>query len=348
MREPGTLHDRSVVDPAKRALRALYDDLLNRVDLYWWSFPTGSDSATALRDYIFGSVHSAGSSLDKAAVALSLYNKMWTAQSTDMSRVLRATGDIYGDDALRPRMHERNVELEVHRLAFFVSLGASLDSLASTAIGVLGIAVPVIRADLMSLTDRDWRDPKTLDRVFKRTDDAVRALQRSRVAELRAALKHAGPDGWLWWMLDMRNTLVHRENRVDFTNATGANGRLRFDNVLPRRPELSNIEALKDSTEGMPEYYLSEHAGDTKIGLLQSTATATSVIAEVLREGWRDRSDSRPTVDWEAQWREPRPSPGFNGYAPGTSVMNPKGGSIHMGPDQVRRLKEAGIITPPR
>lgn len=344
----GTNHDLSSVRPATLALANLRDELLERIDLFWWSLPIDVPDAAALRDYTIGTFAAAQGNLEQAAVAGSLFSKMWTAQATEMSSSFRDTGELYGAETRRPRMYERGIELRSHRVAFFVSLGAALDALAAGAIGVLGIPLPVIRADLGTIVDRTWGEPTALRRAREAIDvPDLREMQASTLASLRETLAAAGPTGWLWWMLDERNTLVHREHRLDITNVNRRGRTLIVENLLPRQPEMSNVEALATSKAGLAELFLSEHAVTTMTGLRDSTATVLRVGASALSHAWRLRSETRPNILWREQWRIPRPGPAFDGYDPGSSPVDPTKTELHMGPEQIKRLKEAGLIDPP-
>ncbi|WP_203135347.1 hypothetical protein [Microbacterium sp. JZ31] len=340
----------ALVAEANSAADQLSEKLLGRADVWRWSLPVGEPDALALRDYIVSTPEAVKRNLRQAAVSLSLYRGMRTAQGSDMANSVRRSGTPWGDRDLAVRVRERLDELNVHQLAFFASLGAAIDGLAAIAIGVSGVGIPVIRADVGSIFARPfeptWDTSDRLRRALRQTEGTpLHDLQTKAVSGFRVGLKGAGPSGWLDWLLDQRNALVHRAPRTVFTNTVVVKGRHRFDELPPRRPEQSDIEALRRASDGgIPDFYLTEDMLTTAEGLLNSVARATVASCAVFWSAWERREVEHPDIDWRKQWREFSSDPRFEGYAPGTSVLNPKGGQLHLSPTLLRRFQNADIL----
>lgn len=125
-----------------------------------------------------------------------------------------------------------NYRVSAHLVGVFRAFGSALDCLAACIVGVGGIPTGIVRTDL-STTKQE------LGKI---------ASTSPRLAEFESALRgfeaDSGPDGWLGWLIAMRNMLVHRGRRVLSWNIDVDDGIVKdFVLHLPKSPELSDVEA---------------------------------------------------------------------------------------------------------
>jgi hypothetical protein len=146
--------------------------------------------------------------------------------------------------------------------------------------------------------------------------------------------------------------LVHRGHRIELGQFLpiepvlfGPDGkpapRARHVSHLPRDPGRSDIEVFLD----MPwNTVLHEEGQRTLKGLMNSTIQLLETTAMHLLDLWQWRrnhpGDLRQPAD---QWKNgpSTQSTGFNGYAPGSLVLEPGMGIMH--PDTARRIHSAAL-----
>jgi hypothetical protein len=174
--------------------------------------------------------------------------------------------------------------------------------------------------------------------------------QAQLAAQLEAAVFAAGPPGWLDWTLDFRNMLVHRGRRLELGQFLpvepvlfGPDGQPRARHVshLPRDPGRSDVEVFLGTPWNM---VLHEEGQRTLQGLMNSTARLVETMATHLNDLWRWRRDNpgslrQPAEQWKAGLSTQ--STGFNGYAPGSLVLEPGLGMTH--PITARRFHAAAL-----
>lgn len=234
--------------------------------------------------------------------------------------------------------------IRIHQAGIIRALASTLDCLAGVIIGVAAMPLGILRADFGKVRA-----------VLAKIDGAVNAganMQAQLAAQLEAAIAAAGPQGWLDWTLDFRNMLVHRGRRIELGQYLpvepvlfGADGqpvpRARRVSHLPRDPGRSDVEVFLD----MPwNTVLHEEGQRTLQGLMNSTTQLVQTMAPHLLNLWQWRrnhpGDLRQTAE---QWKNgpSTQSTGFNGYAPGSLVLEPSMGMMH--PITARRFHAAAL-----
>lgn len=330
------------------ALTGLKLALFERIDLWWWSLPTADQRAMLLRDYVLGLPSAIAQNIQQSERSLEMWREKRTAQDWDFSQSIRATGAPYSDLSRRDAITRRGIDIRAMSLAMYVSASAAVDGLAALTVGVLGLPTAVIRADIGTLFKRphgrEFTIATNVDPQRRTPATELTNIQASALTEMSASFRDAGPAGWLDWLLDQRNTLVHREHRMDVTSAVQERRAWHFYNLAPRQPEQSNMEALHAGRSGgLPDLYLMEDHLTTAGGLLASTVEAVVRTSETLTQAWERRSSIRPEIPWERQWRDPRVDPRFAGYAPGSARIDDSS-QLHMHPESARRLREGGVL----
>lgn len=234
---------------------------------------------------------------------------------------------------------------DLHSVGVARALSGALDCLAGVIIGVVGLKANILRADFGALRQR------ALARLPAPADDGQRR-QSNFAAQLESLIAAAGPHGWLEWVLDFRNMLMHRGRRLTTsqlvprsTELYGPDGRpiLRATVIrqLPRDPGRSDVEVLHDPYSAP---VLTEDAPKTLAGLIGSTRRLVDSVASVLDDVWQWRKANpeairQPVEQWPAGLSAT--STGFAGYAPGTAAYSPSSWMSH--PAVVRRLRTAAL-----
>jgi hypothetical protein len=235
----------------------------------------------------------------------------------------------------------------VHVAGAMRALASSIDCLAGTVIGVIGLPTRIVRADWQRL----WNSTKLAPNAQTRG-------RQQRVLEAIAALvTQAGPPGWLEWVLDTRNMLVHRGRRFHIFNVRGrAPGlivtgnqaeRIVAELVLPRDPQRTDADEWR--AIGPVDSLLSESGSETLKGVFESTCKMVESIAQTLATVWQQRRDDSTFLLQPAeQWPEivPTTQPVFVGYAAGSSPIDPR--AITGDPEMGRRVMAAAVTDPAR
>ncbi len=210
----------------------------------------------------------------------------------------------------------------MHTIGVVRAVASALDCLAGVVIGVGALKKSILRADFNEVQRNVFRKMKPP------TTDGER-LQFELAEAIVRVVDQSGPLGWMEWLLDYRNMLVHRGRHVE-RNLTVESGNIGVSprrwlpfrlpaNVmlLPRDPGRAEVEVLRDMLEVS---VLEESAEVTLAGILSSTLKVIAGTCEVLIGVWRQRRAAPEIlVQPLEQWKEvsaPRCSM-FRGFQPG-------------------------------
>jgi hypothetical protein len=130
----------------------------------------------------------------------------------------------------------------------------------------------------------------------------------------------AGPAGWLDWLLEMRNMLVHRGRRLLAWNITRGRGGIveEFVLQLPRSPGLTDVEAIVNSGGYIAAQFEMPHDEFLKL-ILQTVNDYVANVAGSLLDLWTERKAHPSILEQPSQqWKNPQGvilPPSFGGYA---------------------------------
>lgn len=136
----------------------------------------------------------------------------------------------------------------LHSVGFIRAIAGSLDCFGASVVGVIALRTNLLRFDLDSAR-------RTLAAIAGVS--AGEQVQAGFGRQLEAIIEGAGPRGWPRWVIDLRNTLIHRARRLEMSELrpvpsgiVGPDGRpiIRTDVIhqLPRDPARSDVEMLLD------------------------------------------------------------------------------------------------------
>jgi hypothetical protein len=121
--------------------------------------------------------------------------------------------------------------VSAHLVGTLRAFGSALDCLGGCIVGAAGLPTELIRTSLHAAKE-SLESQQQNARLARLYDDLLQCEA------------DAGPDGWISWLVAMRNTVVHRARRVVTFNVNrGPGDQVDFALLLPRSPELTEVEA---------------------------------------------------------------------------------------------------------
>jgi len=96
----------------------------------------------------------------------------------------------------------------LHSVGFIRATAGALDCFGASVAGVMALRTNLLRADLDSAR-------RTLAAVGGA--GAGERVQAQFGADLEALIERVGPQGWFRWVIDLRNTLIHRGRRLQMS-----------------------------------------------------------------------------------------------------------------------------------
>jgi hypothetical protein len=314
----------------------------------WWAPGPGTTRRVLIGDHLFACATSTSANLIEAALHWMEFLD-YAEQESDMfaDSVRLERGQV----VVRAPRRERPLDdivldmCDLHLLGVARALSGALDCFAGVIIGVMGLKTSILGASFGVVRRR------VLTRLPAPTNEGQRT-QSHFATTLESLIGRSGPAGWLDWVLDFRNMLVHRGRRLTTSQLVprsaelyGPNGELirraRVVKQLPRDPGRSDVEVMRDPYSPP---VLTEEAPRTLEGLIRSTRDLIDSASAVLLDVWQWRRAnpgalSQPRAQWPAGISTT--STGFNGYAPGTAAYSPSQWMSH--PAVLRRLRTAAL-----
>lgn len=329
------------------AVRRLYNEIYNDLDdtifgVRWWATHPGTTRRILISHYVVECIRSIETNLIEA----SLHRLEVVDYCGRESDFLANSVSMDPSGKISVRMPRRATPEEdlphriaaLHLIGFFRALVGALDCVGAAIVTVLALPVDLRVSSLRRAQDALKRAAAPLQVHFREKLDQI------IVAE--------GPTGWLEWMIDFRNMVVHRGRRWHMNELLprperlfGPDGRviLRMMVVehLPSDPDRSQVEALVDPTRTA---VLTEDAAVTMRGVLGSSLKLIEEVAGELVEVWTARRrDPALLIQPREQWPNGLcvESTGFAGYRPGSFPYDP---DLWVGnPDLARQFRTAAL-----
>lgn len=335
------------------ALRTLQERILEDFDtvnfgISWWS-ALPAEARVGIADYLYELSVAIQTALCDAALHLEAAEKHFEEEGARLARVVAIDGSIRFPRTERPREMLAERLASLHTGGYFRAIASSLDLLAGTAIGVVGIPIPIVRSDFGKLRAfLDAPNPRS----------PRHPLHNNFASKLRARLESAGPDGWTEWATQYRNMLVHRAPRAEghylhvSASILDANGRPipRAEPVLllVRAPGHTNIEAIRaantDPAANLAhKLFLTEDGRLTLRELLKSTLfTIRNTVLDLI-EVWDARRETpSDPLQPEMQWNPQATAVTFSGFFPDQHKFTPD--AAYTGGKWDLRLKASGLL----
>jgi hypothetical protein len=340
----------------------IWDDLGNRIfadfvtdppyGVGWWAPHPGTSRRIFISDQLDACTSSVTTNLVEGALH-------WLELLDAIDREDAFQADVIKMVDGQPRMvvRPRTTPLEslgpdiarLHQVGVARALSGALDCAAGTIIGVMALPMNILRADFQGVIRHFER------RAAPRTEGEAR--QNDFGQQLTRMIGQTGPTGWLDWLLNFRNMLVHRGRRIEigqfvprlpFVRDSRGRPIIRASVItqLPQEPDRSDVDVHLEPN--IPPV-LTEDVRLTLAGAMGSVRTLIESLAEQLIAAWDWRKANpnalqQPREQWprlDAEARERRPQP-FVGYAPGTHRYEP--GQLMSHPRTMRKMAAAALF----
>ena len=319
----------------------------------WWAPHPGTSRRILISDQLYACTSSVSTNLIEAGVH---WLELLDAADHEDNFQADAIQIVDGQPEMQPRPRTTPLEslgpdmVRLHQVGVARALSGALDCAAGTIIGVMALPMTILKADFGGV-----------QRYFRRgrqvpTTEEGTLLDQFGI-QLTETIERVGPTGWLEWVLNFRNMLVHRGRRIEIGQFVpreallyDASGRpiLRACVVthLPLEPDRSDMDVLR-APEVPP--VLTEDARQTLGGSMRSVSALIDALGEQLAAVWNWRQEHpeilpQPRGQWpqigHAATRNRQPP--FTGYAPGSHAYNP--GMFGLHPDTARRLQAAALM----
>lgn len=296
----------------------------------WWAPHPGTSRRILISDYFLQCVASVRTNLVEAKLHLHETLDYRDQESGFITKAFKMGRKEKLPADLPPRLSAFDDlprwMAQLHEIGFFRAIAGALDCMGATVVGVVGLPLSILKANLAKAR-------KELGRLSKPKTDGEH-LQAEFARLLACKIQSAGPKGWLNWATDFRNMVVHRGRRLQLvqllpkeTQVLGPDGRpvwrIRAALQLPQEPHLSDVEMFLH-TASPP--VLTEDAERTLTGLFGTAVRFINETSSELLKVWKARRN-RPdlVVQPKQQWPgDPSVrSSDFPGYNPGTVEYNP-------------------------
>ena len=300
----------------------------------WWKDQLDTRQRVLISDYLVGLASEFPDALLQGWLHLSSWRELREAE--DNGRRWRV-GDTrwYVTPPGSPADTVPKAEQDAHLAGFFRAVGTVLDVLGALTVGVGGLDTRLRRADwgrARLMLDQDG---------YRVVADALR---------LQEAVDQSGPPDWDDWTVAMRNTLVHRPQRMTWIHLrTPLQVGPRSTIYLTADPGFSEIENMRfhGSAAGA---LLHEDADQTLAGVYTSAWSVAEILIPRLVELWRNRRQGTVNVAQPStQWESDLPARlSFRGYAKNSRPMAKDAKEVVLNPTQGHRFRAAAIFASQR
>jgi hypothetical protein len=219
----------------------------------WWAPHPGTSRRILISDHLYSCVRSVETNLIEARLHLIEAMDFWQRESDFHARAVTIASDrrliVEMPDRRRPLDDITPAMAMLHCVGFIRAIAGALDCFGSSVVGIAALRTSVLRADL----DSARRALATVTGAG--AGEQVLAEVRT---DLERIIEQAGPQGWFRWVVDLRNSLIHRGRRLQLSELrpvpsglVGFDGRpiIRTDVIhqLPRDPGRSDVEMFLDA-----------------------------------------------------------------------------------------------------
>ena len=315
-----------------------------------WDSSLDAEHRIFIRDQLYACTESISSNLSEAGLhRLEFLN--WSERENALFSIELVNGERRpigpqsnnALQALTPRM------TLLHMAGVTRALSSALDCLAGTIVGIIALPSDILKADFKRVRG-------DLEKIRKRNEFNENTQRLADFSEmLEKSIVQSGPGGWIEWLLDYRNMLVHRGRRLQMgqlvpSNVLGPDGlpaRAQRITHLPCDPGRSDAEVFRGLVD-INHALLREDVRTTLDGLIKSTSGLIEAVAVELYRTWKWRRQySNAIVQPKEQWQKKTYASQFLGYKPGEFNLSLSDSIAQMHPTLVKRLRAAEVIAPP-
>ena len=329
--------------------RAILDDLqvAPPFGISWWDSSTDPAHRILISDQLYCCATGISENLTEAGLhRLEFLN--WRDRENDLISIEWENGPrpkrARLDNALQALTHQMTT---LHIAGVARALSSALDCLAGTIVAIIALPLPVLTTGFKSVR-RHLAENCSKD-SSSRSDNKHPTAHFSE--DFERLIAQSGPQGWVDWLLDYRNMLVHRGRRIqigqlvpsDVLGPDGLPARPMQVTHLPRDPGQSDVQALRD-LDGLNGVLLAEDVGTTIDELIKRASSLAEVVAEELHRIWtRRRNSPDSTRQPREQWQEKDRAVEFSGFKPREFNLEFSTSTVLMNPILAKRLRAAAV-----
>jgi hypothetical protein len=302
----------------------------------WWKTYPDLDSQIRilLSDYLLTCARAIPDNLVEARIELLELDHAVEDFRKWMNRGVDSNNRSTVEPPISPYEELSNRRVRTHLAGALRAWGSALDCVAGCIIGVTGIPVDLVKADM-----------HTAQESLRKHSPGNQLLEQLQTS-LEKAETDAGPTGWRDWLLGMRNTVVHRGRRtVTWSGNLGAKEVLDFGLRLPIAPDRTEVDAIILSG-GVIAATFEAPAADMLNELSKTVGTYINEACGLLTDLWSTRrADPRLLAQNPQQWKQPKgliTLPSFRGFprlTPQASMIT----SYGVSPEEDRRMRAAAL-----
>ena len=319
----------------------------------WWAPHPGTSRRILISDQLYACTTSVSTNLIEAGLhwleLLDAVDREDTFQA-DAIQIVDGQPQVCARPRLTPLESLALDMVRLHQVGVARALSGALDCAAGTIIGVMALPLSILKAGFIGV-----------QRYFVRRPAATTAgetRQEQFAIQLTETIGRVGPAGWLDWVLNFRNMLVHRGRRIEIGQFVSrepvlcdASGRpilrARVVTHLPLEPDRSDMDVHREPD--LPPV-LTEDVRQTLEGSMRSVCALVEALGEQLAAEWEWRKEhpaelSQPQAQWPrvGDTATANRQPPFAGYAPGSHTYTPEM-FVDCHPDMARRLLAAALM----
>ena len=351
----GPTHAIGVQTPNWEALeQRIFDDFTTEqpYGIGWWAPHPGTSRRILISDQLYACTTSVSSNLIEAGLhwleLLDAVDREDTFQA-DVIQIVDGQPQMCARPRLTPLESLGPDMVRLHQVGVARALSGALDCAAGTIIGVMALPLSILKAGFNGV--QRYTGPGLAATTEGKT------LQEQFAIQLTETIGRVGPAGWLDWVLNFRNMLVHRGRRIEMgqfvpreSELCDASGRpilrARVVTHLPLEPDRSDMDVHRELD--LPPV-LTEDVRQTLEGSMRSVCALVEALGEQLAVAWAWRKEhpaklTQPKAQWPHVGHPATPNrqPPFAGYAPGSHAYKPEIFSFH--PDTATRLLAAALM----
>ena len=194
--------------------RLIFDDFTTEqpYGIGWWAPHPGTSRRILISDQLYACTSGVSTNLIEAGL-----HWLGLLDAADREDIFQADVLRIVDERMQVCARPRTTPLEslgpdmvrLNQVGVARALSGALDCAAGTIIGVMALPVSILKADFGGVQ-------RHLGRQAATPEGEGEELQRQFGMELIETIGRVGPDGWLEWVLNFRNMLVHRGRRIEF------------------------------------------------------------------------------------------------------------------------------------
>lgn len=318
----------------------------------WITDQIGWKHSSLIGDYLLSSIQGVYDALESSAICVEEYQNREMSQNMKLSG-LEGKDNFESDDYLAAAsavINSRNEKLlSIFRDHSLIALAQALDRVAAVVLTIAGVRVELLKVDWSSARREAFKALNGHHGVSGlrpgKLADADSEGRRHQDALLTLVLEwdKFGPDEWLPWLSQYRNTAVHRAPFLNWILPLKGPYQVpggRYIRPFALQPGWAESESMyRSARHGIDDLLLMQSPSTVLNGLTESTAAYCASLLEASEALWCKRRDNPQLIVQPAgMWPNLTSSERFHfpGYG---ETGRSYGDMVALNPERGRRLE---------